>query len=77
MRRRPVEFRRPVRRRISSVVWWTLCVKRVISNQDPPALIRALRLKEEEAQTNETNTPRQVLELRRTVAKRSTANIFN
>ena len=25
MRRRPVEFRRPVRRRISSVVWWTLC----------------------------------------------------
>ena len=25
MRRRPVDFRRPVRRRISSVVWWTLC----------------------------------------------------
>ncbi|CAI0460888.1 unnamed protein product [Linum tenue] len=25
MRRRPVDFRRPVRRRLSNVVWWTLC----------------------------------------------------
>ncbi|KAJ0112952.1 hypothetical protein Patl1_02175 [Pistacia atlantica] len=25
MRRRAADFRRPVRRRISNVVWWTLC----------------------------------------------------
>ncbi|KAJ9171011.1 hypothetical protein P3X46_019066 [Hevea brasiliensis] len=25
MRRRPMDFRRPVRRRLSNVVWWTIC----------------------------------------------------